>query len=115
MTPMARAKVKGSNKIWIYPNADYTVCVCVMEVTCTKCPLSHLLISDFQIYFLLLQNTNGNRPDISIISNSRKKLEKILEENSQPCMPKKFVTCMTTKYLVTLRTPCTKINGRHCY
>lgn len=24
MTPMARAKVKGANKMWIYPNADNT-------------------------------------------------------------------------------------------
>jgi hypothetical protein len=91
-------------------------CVCVMEVTCTNvCSLSHLLISDFQIYFLLFQKTNDNKCDISIISNSRKKLEKSLEENSQPRMSEKIVTCMTTKYIVTLRTPCTKINGMHCY
>ena len=104
MTPMAWAKVKGSNKMWIYPNADNTVCVrahvCVWKLHVQNvCSLSHLLTSDFQIYFLLLQqNTNDNKCDISITLSSRKKLEKSLEENSHPCMPKKIVTCMTTKY-----------------
>jgi hypothetical protein len=110
--------VKGSNKMWIYTNAYNTVCVsvCVMEVTCTKCLFTcSFTLRGFQIYFLLLQNTNDNKCDISIISNPRKKLKKSLEENSQGLHTKKIVTCVITKYTVTLRTPCMKINGRHCY